>query len=160
MPAGSARLRRSMSADRNTPLGCLPVPRQVERALVQLADGHGGAERGQVDGSLRTIHPVALPDGMRYDLVWSSAKMSGERASNPVLDATVERALAPFRGLLPPEVLEEFRDTMADALTEHPVSKELLNRLRERRVPDESGDEPALGASAAEGAPNQGGKAG
>src|SRR5262249_41219548 len=51
-------------------------------------------------------------------------------SKDPVLEAELERALAPYRDVLPPDVLEEFRDALEDALNTHPVGSLLLKRLQ------------------------------
>ena len=49
---------------------------------------------------------------------------------DPFLEAELERALAPYRALLPPEMLVVFRETLSDALTTHPVGSRLFDRTR------------------------------
>ena len=49
---------------------------------------------------------------------------------DPVLDAELARALDPYRALLSPELFAELEETLADALTTHPVGSRLLDRLR------------------------------
>ena len=51
-------------------------------------------------------------------------------ASVPLLEAEVERALAPYRALLTPELLEVFRDELILALIEDPAGAALLQRVR------------------------------
>lgn len=59
-----------------------------------------------------------------------------------VLDAQVERALDPYRRILSPATLEVFRAFLADALITHPVGSRLLDRVRPRVAPLQSGDMP------------------
>jgi hypothetical protein len=73
--------------------------------------------------------------------------MSTEDPTQAVVDAEIERALAPYRDLLSPEELEEFRDALQDLLTTHPVANELVRRLRPPPVVGVSG-ERAFGEAA------------
>lgn len=68
---------------------------------------------------------------------------------DPTLHAELERALEPYRELLPPEMLEHFRETLADALTTHPVAARLLERVRPPPVVAISGEAEKVGALAA-----------
>ena len=70
---------------------------------------------------------------------------------DPVLEAELARALAPYRELLSPELLAELRETLADALTTHPVGSALLDWLRPAPVVARSGEVEKEGAPAAEG---------
>lgn len=71
------------------------------------------------------------------------AKSKNPEDDDPVLAAEMERALAPYRSLVPPDMLEVLRDTLRHALTQHSVGKDLLDRARaiERRPPMKSGEE-------------------
>jgi hypothetical protein len=57
---------------------------------------------------------------------------------DPVLEAEVEHAIAPYRGLLSPELLDVLRDNVIRAYTEHPVGQRILRHLREA-IPTGSG---------------------
>src|SRR5262245_56693283 len=59
----------------------------------------------------------------------------------PLSDA-IEEALEPMRGVLPAEVIEEFRDIMREELRVHPAARRLLQRLEPPPVMQESGDAP------------------
>lgn len=61
-------------------------------------------------------------------------------SGDPILDEQVERALAPYKPLLRPETLQAFRDVLRDVLRTHPVGSQLLDRVRPRVTPHESGD--------------------
>ncbi len=65
---------------------------------------------------------------------------------DPIVEAEVERAISPYVGLLPPEVLKTMREVLEDALTTHPVAMKLIDHLRERVAPDASGTIPKEGA--------------
>ena len=69
--------------------------------------------------------------------------------NDPVLAAELNRALAPYRNLVPPEMLEVYRDILRMSLTEHPVGKALLDRVKaiERKPPSQSGEETKEGAN-------------
>ena len=74
---------------------------------------------------------------------------------DPVLDAEVEHAIAPYRGLVSPEMLDVLRDIAVRTYTEHPAGQRILRHLRQA-VPSGSGkvnvslpgtgDEDATGA--------------
>jgi len=59
----------------------------------------------------------------------------------------VERALAPYRGLVSPPVLEAMRDELLSALREHPVAQRLVKQIAPSAVVQQSGD-VATGAEA------------
>lgn len=68
-----------------------------------------------------------------------------------LIEAQVERALAPYRGMVAPEALAEMRDVLTDVLATHPVAVRLMARLRERATVQVSGPvglEDAVGESA------------
>ena len=67
---------------------------------------------------------------------------------DPVLEAELDRAIEPYRALLPPELLAELRESLADALTTHPVGRSLLDRVRPQPVVESSGPRPKEGAGA------------
>ena len=64
---------------------------------------------------------------------------------DPALDAMIEtevaEALRPYAEVYPPEVLDELRHILRIALRTHPTATHLLEQLRPRAVPDESGKE-------------------
>jgi hypothetical protein len=71
--------------------------------------------------------------------------MPNEPSEDPSLydafiEEHVERALAPYRGVLPPEVLSAFADELWIFLTTHPVAERMLSRIRPREVLATSGD--------------------
>jgi hypothetical protein len=68
---------------------------------------------------------------------------------DPFIEAEIERAIAPYRALLAPDALDEFRDALRDALTAHPVAVDLVGRLRPRAAVAESGDVVAGGSTSA-----------
>ena len=51
-------------------------------------------------------------------------------APDPILEAEIERALAPYRNLLPPDAIEEMRSVLAEILLSHPVTSLYLERIR------------------------------
>lgn len=51
-------------------------------------------------------------------------------ATDSVLETEVERAVAPYRGVVSAEVLEEMKERLREALLFHPVARRLLNRVR------------------------------
>jgi hypothetical protein len=73
-----------------------------------------------------------------------------DRESNPIVLECVEDALAPYRDLLPPELLSEFGETLEAVLTSHPLAAPVVERLRPRAVPSHSGEQQRSGAEPAE----------
>jgi len=72
-------------------------------------------------------------------------------ANDPDLDAEVAHAIAPYRALLPPEMLEVLRATIAEAYLEHPAGRRILHNLREEtRLSNETGDMAIVPADDAE----------
>ena len=61
------------------------------------------------------------------------------RPDDPVLDAEVEHAIAPYRGLVSPAMLDVLRDIAMRAYTEHPAGQRILRHLREA-IPAGSGE--------------------
>lgn len=51
-------------------------------------------------------------------------------ADDPVLQAEVEHAVAPYRSLLPPEMFEVLRQTITQGYLEHPQGRRLLEAIR------------------------------
>jgi hypothetical protein len=58
---------------------------------------------------------------------------------DPELDAEVERALAPFKHLVPLDVVETMRETLADLLLTHPIGERLMKQARQAAKHDPSG---------------------
>jgi hypothetical protein len=65
--------------------------------------------------------------------------------ADPTLEAELDRALDPYRELLPPDLLAAMRETLADTLTTHPVGARLLARVRPPPVVVHSGDAEVAG---------------
>jgi hypothetical protein len=67
--------------------------------------------------------------------------------TDPTLDAMIEaevrEALRPYEDarVYPPEVLEELRHMLRIVMRTHPTAAHLLEQLRPRAAPDESGKE-------------------
>lgn len=57
-----------------------------------------------------------------------------------LVDELVERALAPYVGLLPPRTLAAFRAALVETYTHHPQAQLLLKQLRDPPVVFESGE--------------------
>jgi hypothetical protein len=55
------------------------------------------------------------------------------------IEAQVERAMAPYRDMLPPEALAEMREMLSDFLATHPVAVRLMARLRPAPTVEVSG---------------------
>ena len=73
---------------------------------------------------------------------------------DPILEARVEHAVAPYAGLLPAEDLEALRAATRRFLKSHPSAAPLVDRLRRRKAPGASGEterrDPAALAGAAQ----------
>jgi hypothetical protein len=68
--------------------------------------------------------------------------------ADPLLEEHVERALAPYRGAYPPEVLAACADELRIFFTTHPVAERMLSRIREHPTRVVSGNEAKAGATA------------
>jgi hypothetical protein len=64
---------------------------------------------------------------------------------DPILEATIERAMAPYVGVLPAEGLRIMRERLEDALTTHPDAVTALARLKAKTADDRSGTRPRRG---------------
>lgn len=56
-----------------------------------------------------------------------------------ILKAEVERAVAPYRRILPPEAVAAMSEALEHILLTHPVGAALLDRVRPQAAPDRSG---------------------
>src|SRR5262245_30420659 len=84
-----------------------------------------------------------LPWARRRDGMQSKTTPHRSPSDDPVMDAEVEHAIAPYRDLLPPEALEVIRATIIQAYQEHPMGRRILDHLREEnRAINESDDIP------------------
>jgi hypothetical protein len=64
------------------------------------------------------------------------------RSRHEILEETIEEAMRPYVGVLPPEGLKTMRDILEDALTTHPVALEALAELEGQPAADRSGTRP------------------
>ena len=71
--------------------------------------------------------------------------MGDTDTADTILHRAVERALRPYRDLLPPDALEALREQLFEDLAEHPVTTNLVRRLRPPPAVPES-DEVAVDA--------------
>lgn len=58
---------------------------------------------------------------------------------DPLLEAQIERAMAPYQRMLPPGALAEMRELVSDFLATHPAAVRLMARLRPPPTVDVSG---------------------
>ncbi|MEO5730596.1 MAG: hypothetical protein ABI134_28665 [Byssovorax sp.] len=58
---------------------------------------------------------------------------------DPELAAEVERAVGPYKHLVPPDVLQTMRETLAEMLASHPVGAVLMDQSRQPTHHDPSG---------------------
>ncbi|AUX34377.1 MULTISPECIES: hypothetical protein [Sorangium] len=70
----------------------------------------------------------------------SSPRPEPDDDGDPILEARVARAVAPYADLLPAEDLEALRALTARFLATHPVAAPLVDRLRPRTPPASSGE--------------------
>jgi hypothetical protein len=70
--------------------------------------------------------------------------MPRKPTGDATLEAEIERAMRPYRSLLPPEMQEVFENLIVMAFTEHPVGRTHLERLRPQAVTGKSGPRAAL----------------
>jgi hypothetical protein len=59
----------------------------------------------------------------------------------------VQRALAPYRGRFPPELIEHFAEELRELVLTHPVASRILSRVRPHQA--SSGTQPAPGVEEA-----------
>lgn len=64
---------------------------------------------------------------------------------DPFIEARVERAVAPYKGLVSPDDLEFMREALRLTVASHPSIAPLADRLRHRKSAN-SGDRPRPGA--------------
>jgi|HubBroStandDraft_4_1064222.scaffolds.fasta_scaffold668387_2 hypothetical protein len=64
---------------------------------------------------------------------------------DPLVEAQIERALAPYRGW-PPAMLATLREGLEEMYATHPTALALLEQLRDRAAPQRSGEVPIDGA--------------
>ena len=71
--------------------------------------------------------------------------MSRAIKTDPLLEAMIEaevaEALRPVEGAFPPDVTDELHHMMRIVMRTHPAAVQLLEQLRPRAAPDESGKE-------------------
>ncbi|MEJ7729869.1 MAG: hypothetical protein WKG00_11675 [Polyangiaceae bacterium] len=58
--------------------------------------------------------------------------MGSDDSPDPFMDEVLDRAVAPYVSLVPPDVLELMRDALREDLLANPTSAKLINRLRPR----------------------------
>jgi len=56
-----------------------------------------------------------------------------------IIAETIDDAMRPYLGVLPPEGLKSMRDALEDALTTHPVAVEALDAIEQQAPRDRSG---------------------
>jgi hypothetical protein len=66
-------------------------------------------------------------------------------AAEGFVDERVKHALAPYRGMFPPEVIAEYEDDLRCFLLTHPVASQMLARVRPRAQRSSSGEEAIMG---------------
>ena len=66
-------------------------------------------------------------------------------AAEGFVEERVQRALAPYRGMLSPAVLEEYADDLRCFLLTHPAASRMLARIRPRAQRSSSGEGVIMG---------------
>jgi len=89
--------------------------------------------------SLTTIVSTKDPRAERHLMPIDLTTYPIDLSCDPFLEAQVERALAPYRPMLTPELAEVFRDELILALVEHPEGSALLRSVRPVAMVTESG---------------------
>jgi hypothetical protein len=56
-----------------------------------------------------------------------------------IIAESIEDAMRPYLGVLPPEALQTMRDILEDTMATHPVATQALDELVGQPVPDRSG---------------------
>lgn len=75
-------------------------------------------------------------------------------AAETFVEERVQRSLARYRGMFPPEVLEEYADDLRCFLLTHPVASKMLARIRPRAARVMSGEGAVPHAAPTEEAPD------
>lgn len=58
--------------------------------------------------------------------------MSNKKHDDVIIEAVVERVLAPYKGIMPPNKLEDFRRSLRFGMATHPNAQAILAQLRPR----------------------------
>jgi hypothetical protein len=97
------------------------------------------------EGEAGTATDAEAGDGVlpEVDLDKVEAEMA---AAEAFVEERVQRSLARYRGMFPPEVLEEFADELRCFLLTHPVASKMLDRIRPRSIPMQSTERETVGA--------------
>lgn len=66
--------------------------------------------------------------------------MSEPAGDDDTLERCLQELLEQYEGVVPPELMAEMQAFLGDALATHPVAATLLDRVRPRAVPFQSGD--------------------
>jgi hypothetical protein len=89
---------------------------------------------------------------MASDEDWE--KETEELLRDPLVQGTIERALAPYVGVAPPDMLRAMRLTLEDAMTTTPYALGILRALQARRAAREVSGEVRRAGAPPEEAPN------
>ncbi|MEJ7730014.1 MAG: hypothetical protein WKG00_12440 [Polyangiaceae bacterium] len=81
-----------------------------------------------------------MSDTSRRGGAAGEAPMTKREGYQELVDAKVERALAPWVDLLPAEALAEMREQLEDFITTHPAMERMLEELLPAPAVDASGE--------------------
>jgi hypothetical protein len=81
-------------------------------------------------------------------------------AAEGFVEERVQRALDRYRGMFPPEVLEEFAEELRCFLLTHPVASRMLARIRPRAERSTSGEGAIMNAASDDGVETSKGRIG
>jgi hypothetical protein len=69
----------------------------------------------------------------------AKTKPAAPKTRAEVIEATIQDAMRPYLGVMPPEGLKTMRDILEDALTTHPVATEALDDIEKQAAEEASG---------------------
>jgi hypothetical protein len=105
-----------------------------------LADGDGDDDAGEAEDWPPEVDVKAVGEELA--------------AAEAFVEERVQRSLARYRGMFPPEVIERYADDLRCFLLTHPVASKMLARIRPRAARVMSGEGAVPHAAATDEAPD------
>jgi hypothetical protein len=96
-------------------------------------EGEGGLDLARIANELGT----GLDGVVDADAIAGGTELA---ATEAFVEERVQRALAPYRSMFPPEVIAGFEDYLRCYLLTHPVASKMLARIRPRAQRSSSGE--------------------